>query len=374
MNTPDRTKPASHPRRTGCLAKVIVFSIALGVSLVVGEWVTRLLWEKEAILFPRYHTRATYGPYQLRRLRPNTTFRHTSADGTWTFTTNSQGFRDTRDWHYERTPGLGRVLVLGDSQAQGFECRQERTFSALLERRLRALGQPAEVLNCGVSGFGTAEQLAFFENEGVKYQPDVVVLAWFTNDADDSVKTGLFAVRDGKLVEEKHEHQPGVAVLDAINRWQAGRWLSEHSYLYSLLFNRLWDLKKNLLSKRANAAATEFAIQAPTPEATAANYQRELTGKLLERLHAACAKAGAKLIIVDTPFWTAIDDFESSLPQGQQPIFEQNCEVFLGSDEVLGKYRHVAEFFVAHGQHHISETTHLLMAMALAEKVAGSKQ
>ena len=358
----------------GCLAKVIVFGVTLALALVVAEWVTRALWAEEAILFPRYHTGATYGPYQLRRLRPNTTFRHTSADGTWTFTINSQGFRDTRDWRHERAPGLGRVLVLGDSQAQGFECRQERTFSALLERRLRALGQPAEVLNCGVSGFGTAEQLAFFENEGVKYQPDVVVLAWFANDPDDSVKAGLFAVRDGKLVEEKREHQPGVGVLNALNRWQAVRYLSEHSYFYSLLFNRLWDLRKTLLSKRANAAAAEFATKAPTPGATAANYQHELTAKLLERLHTACAKAGAKLIIVDVPSWTVLDDFDSSLPQGMQPIFEQNCEAFLGSDEVLGKYRRVAEFFVAHGQHHISETTHLLIAMALAEKVAGSTQ
>ena len=41
-------------------------------------------------------------------------------------------------------------------------------------------------------------------------------------------------MRDGKLVAEKFQHQPGVAVLDAINRWAPLRWLAaaaDHHYL-----------------------------------------------------------------------------------------------------------------------------------------------
>jgi hypothetical protein len=348
----------SRPTFRRWLARLIVLGLAGALALLGAEVMTRLLWRQEAILFPRYHTGASYGPYQLRRLRPNTTFHHTSADGSWRFTTNAQGFRDTRDWHYERTPGVRRVLVLGDSHTQGFECRQEATFSALLAEKTGM-----EVLNCGVSGLGTAEQLAFLENEGLKYRPDVVVLAWFANDLDDNVKSGLFTVRDGALVAEKFAHQPGVAVLDALNRWAVLRWASEHSYFYSLLFNRVWDWRKARLSQQASA---EYAIKAPVPEAAVETAQHTLAAKLVERMHAACRQAGAKFVIVDVPAFKAVDDFESSIPAPLRPVFRAHCDVLLASEEVLGAMRGQAPLFVAHGQHHISETTHAALAAALA--------
>jgi lysophospholipase L1-like esterase len=357
-------------RRPRWGARIIVALLATALAFGLGEILTRFVARDTAILFPRYHTGATYGPYQLRRLRPKTTFLHTSADGRWSFTTNAQGFRDTRDWSYERVPGMGRVLVLGDSHTQGFECRQERTFSAVLERKLRAVGQPAEVLNCGISGFGTAEQLAFLENEGLKYHPDAVVLAWYANDFDDNVKSGLFAVHDGKLVAEKFQHLPGVAVLDVINRIPPMRWLSEHSYFYSLLFNRVWEWRKGLLTQQSRVNAAEFASTAPTPEAAVATYQQTLATKLIERMEAACHQAGVKLIIAEIPSFKALDDFDPTPDAPLQSVFREHSDAFLPCEEWLGPYRGVADIFVAHGQGHISETTHLLLGVALAGKIA----
>lgn len=340
------------------IVRLVISGAAALLALVAAEAATRLLWQQDAILFPRYHTGATYGPYALRRLRPQTAFWHTSADGRWLFTTNAQGFRDARDWRYERTPGVRRVLVLGDSHTQGFECRQEQTFSAVLARTLGA-----EVLNAGVSGFGTAEQLAFLEHEGLRYRPDVVVLAWFANDLDDNVKAGLFSVRDGVLVAEKYTHQPGVAVLDALNRWALLRWASEHSYFYSLLFNRAWEWRKARLSQQAG---TEYALKAPAPSADRESAQLVLAARLIERMQAACAGAGAKFVIVDVPSFKAVDDFESSIPAPLVPVFAMHCDALLGSEELLAPMRGREPIFVAHGQHHISEETHARIAAGLA--------
>jgi len=358
------------PRRPRWGVRIVAALIALALAFCVAEVLTRLLAREKTILFPRYHTGASYGPYQLRRLRPKTTFRHTSIDGSWTFTTNAQGFRDTRDWSTERTPGVGRVLVLGDSHTQGFECRQGHTFSAVLERKLNAIGRSAEVFNCGISGFGTAEQLAFLENEGLKYKPDAVVLGWFANDLDDNVKSGLFAVRDGKLVEEKFKHQPGVTALDAINAVPPLRWLSEHSYFYSLLFNRVWEWRKGLLTNQARASAAEFASAAPTQDDAVAAYQRALATKLVERMHAACKQAGVRFVIAEIPVLKRIDDYDPALDAPLLPAFREHSDALLPCDDWLAPYRGVAEIFVPHGQQHISETTHLLLGVALAEKVA----
>lgn len=358
------------PRRARWGARLVVALLATVLAFGVAEMLTRLLGREKAILFPRYHSAATYGKYELRRLRPHTTFRHTSFDGSWTFTTNAQGFRDTRDWRHERTPGVGRVLVLGDSHTQGFECRQDHTFSAVLERKLRVSGKPAEVFNCGISGFGTAEQLAFLENEGLKYQPDAVVLGWFANDLDDNVKAGLFAVREGKLAEEKFDHQPAVAILDALNAWAPLRWLSEHSYFYSMLFNRVWEWRKGLLTREARASAAEFVKAAPTEDAAVATYQHELAVKLVERMAAACRAAGVRFIIAEIPAFKTVDDFDPTPTTALLPEFRKNCDALISCEELLGPYRGVAEIFVPHGQQHISEFTHLLLGVALAEKVA----
>src|SRR5204863_7405009 len=129
--------------------------------------------------------------------------------------------------------GTLRVLALGDSHTQGYEARQDATFSAVLERYLRRHGVRAEVLNTGVSGFSTAEELAFLENEGYRYQPDVVVLAFYANDFEDNLKADLFALDKGDLVEHKHAHVPGVAIQNAIYSLPGARWLSENSYFYS---------------------------------------------------------------------------------------------------------------------------------------------
>lgn len=358
------------PNRARWGARLVIALITTILALGAAELLTRLLARDTTILFPRYHSAATYGPYQLRRLRPHTTFRHTSIDGSWTFTTNAQGFRDTRDWPLERTPGVGRVLVLGDSHTQGFECRQDRTFSAVLERKLRASGKPTEVFNCGVSGLGTAEQLAFLENEGLKYRPDAVVLAWFANDLDDNVKSGLFAVRDGALVGEKFTHQPAVAILEALNRWAPLRWLSEHSYFYSLLFNRVWEWRKGLLTRDARAAAAELVKAEPAQDDAVGNYQRTLAIKLVERMETACRQAGARFIIAEIPPFKAIDDYDTTPDAALLPVFRENCDALLACDDWLGPYRGVADLFVPHGQQHISETTHLLLGVALAEKIA----
>lgn len=368
--------PAPRPTRNRWLAKLIVLSVTTLIVLVIAEIGTRVLWGHQANLFPRYHTGAQYGDYQLRRLRPNTTFYHTSADGTWAFTTNAQGYRDTRNWKHERTTGVKRVLVLGDSHTQGFECRQDKTYSAILEKRLNALGQPTEVLNCGISGMGTAEQLAFLENEGLKYQPDVVVLGWYVNDLDDNVKSNLFAVENGQLVERGKSHVPGVKILDAFNRWAVMRWLSEHSYFYSMVFNRVWEMSKGLLSKRNNAAAdAAFLGSTPSSDTPAGSYQQVLALKLLERMRATCSKAGIKLVVADIPQNPSngpfvSDDFESSLPKPVSEIVQQQADAFLGSEELFGKYRHLTDIFVLHGQHHISETMHLMLGLQLAEKIS----
>ncbi|MBK7975147.1 MAG: hypothetical protein IPK07_18320 [Deltaproteobacteria bacterium] len=76
------------------------------------------------------------------------------------------------------------MLALGDSFTWGWGAAQQDTYPAQLEELLRArTGSPAlEVVNAGVSGYGTVQELLWLDRMGPRLAPDVVVLFYYRND------------------------------------------------------------------------------------------------------------------------------------------------------------------------------------------------
>jgi hypothetical protein len=345
-------------------AALIVFSVA--IALALGELAVRMLYKEQTVLFPRYHTDYRYGEYTLRGIRPNAEFRHTSADGSWKFVTNGKGLRDRREFPYAKPAGTLRVLALGDSHTQGYEVRQEATYSAALERYLARRGVTAEVLNAGVSGFSTAEALAYLENEGHKYQPDVVVLGFYANDFEDNLKAGLFALEDGKLVAVKREHVPGVRIQNAIYAVPGVPWLSENSYAYALAFNGVWMYFKNALRERAKDGvedAPEFEYAVATKSAHS-EYEVALAAVLIERMREFSSARGIRLIVVDIPQPGSAHQVVESVPPGLLKDVE-----LVGSRALLGDFEGAAELHLPRGHRHISEFTHTLIGAELGRRI-----
>lgn len=353
--------------KTRWLANAAILLVTIVTCLFVSEMVVRFLYKDKIVLFPRYHTDAVYGEYRIRRLRPNAEFWHTSIDGRWRFVTNAQGFRDYRNYSYEKPSGTLRIISLGDSHTEGFEVRQEKTFSSVIERYLTAHQIKAEVFNMGISGFSTAEELVYLENEGVKYKPDFVILGFFANDLDDNIKADIFRLQNGELVLNTKTYIPGVKVLNAINRIAPLRWLSENSYLYSFSFNGVWEFaKQSLLSAKKNEMETEYAIK----KGDLNEYQIALTSKLIRRMYDFCQRNGIKLIVLDIPQLADGGlDFRSSVPPSLTQQMETDSYFYVKSTTVLADYSNVTEIFVPHGHRHISETTHLLLGMDIAKKI-----
>lgn len=94
---------------------------------------------------------------------------------------NAKGLRDT-DYPYERVPGKRRILVLGDSLVFGWGVDQGDAFPKVLEGMLPA----TEVINAGVAGYGTDQELLWFRSEGVRYRPDLVILLMCGNDDSEN--------------------------------------------------------------------------------------------------------------------------------------------------------------------------------------------
>jgi hypothetical protein len=98
---------------------------------------------------------------------------------------NRDGLRD-RERALEPRAGILRVAMLGDSYVQGVNVPADQTLPALLEDRLAPClagsSQVPEVINFGVSGYGTAQELLTFRHHAAKYRPHVVMLAVYTGN------------------------------------------------------------------------------------------------------------------------------------------------------------------------------------------------
>jgi lysophospholipase L1-like esterase len=144
---------------------------------------------------------------------------------------NSYGFRD-KEHNYKKEKDVFRILVLGDSFAEGLQVPLEQTFPYILEKRLNsAINKRFEVINLGVSGFSTAQEYLTLKYYGLRYQPDLVILAFYVGKDVEynsltlhpSADTPFFTLNDNKLEEipfkikvskpDKDEEQTKLAVM-----------------------------------------------------------------------------------------------------------------------------------------------------------------
>jgi len=158
------------------LAVAVATCVATFISLVAIEIWVRMAWDE---------SRGTPGfflsdPVLGQRLAAN-------YDGWFAGVparTNSLGFRDIREYTIPKPPGTVRIIVLGDSVTFGHGATFETSYPYLLEQRLRSWNPQVkwEVWNLGVPGYNTAQELAYLNEVGERYEPDLVVVGFFSND------------------------------------------------------------------------------------------------------------------------------------------------------------------------------------------------
>ena len=91
---------------------------------------------------------------------------------------NSIGFRD-RDYPVERSQDQARLLVLGDSFGLALETPQNEVFHVKLKDRYDGT---VEVISMSASAYNTTQELLVYQYLGRQYNPDVVLLVFYTGN------------------------------------------------------------------------------------------------------------------------------------------------------------------------------------------------
>lgn len=187
---------------------------------------------------------------------------------------NSAGQRD-REHTRAKTADTIRVAVIGDSYAEAFQVPVEQAFWAVMEEKLRGSGyvpgKQIEVLNFGVSGYGTAAELLTLRELVWDYAPDIVLLAVTTNNdvADNSrelKKTDeapYFVYREGRLVLDDSFRTSRAFLLRQSKLNRFGRWIKDHLRCLQAV-NEAHRSFKTLLASSKSRGNTSSAEPAST--------------------------------------------------------------------------------------------------------------
>jgi hypothetical protein len=290
---------------------------------------------------------------------------------------NKQGMRDDREISKEAPSGVYRIAVLGDSFAEAFQIDVKDAFWRVLENELNACkafgGKKVEVLNFGVSGYSTTQELLALRTRVWDFHPDMVILAFFTgNDVRDNhpalcqTQPCLFFTSDnGSLLLDRTVLQSTSFRIKSSRLYQQASNMLDNSRLYQFAKK----IKKNLLLKKT-AQRPKIAPQAQQPAGTGAGLaapsaakrsfndaglddalyfppqQKEwreawqITEALLDQMNKEVRQQGARFLLVT---------LTNSIQVHPDPKMRINYAQSIGSDDLLYPDKRIEAFAEAHG-------------------------
>lgn len=231
--------------------------------------------------------------------------------------TNSLGLRDD-EVVLPKPPGTFRILVIGDSFVQASQVSVGQPFTEVLERALNASppspGRPAryDVVNAGVGGWGPGEEYLWLKNEGLKLQPDVVVLQLYLgNDISDSGckilgqdklkhKVCFYFDQNGQLYQDELRPRPP-APYDAIRAP-----LRNSSLLFNVLETGVFEKLDNETRDQGPASnwKSNMGVYAKSPpRGERDNWEEawQVAGALIGEIKQTAEASGARFVLTAAP-------------------------------------------------------------------------
>lgn len=230
-SSPDKQSPSERRAKPPLRVRLAVVALSVVFALLIFELFLRLV----GYTYPVF-----YRPDEVRgySLWPGAEGRY-RREGTAHVRINSDGLRD-REHAKSKPANTLRIAVVGDSYAEAFQVEREQAFWSVLEQNLRACpalaGREVEVINFGVSGYGTAQELLTLREQVWSYSPDVVLLAVTTNndvlDNSRALKVTdeipYFVMNGDQLTLDDSFRRTAAFRLRNSTLNRLGRWLREH--------------------------------------------------------------------------------------------------------------------------------------------------
>jgi lysophospholipase L1-like esterase len=204
--------------------------------------------------------------------------------------TNSFGHRykeyNQSDFHNAQ---YKKMLLLGDSFMFGFGVNIENSIASYLENMLnKDVHLKSVIINAGVVGWGTLQEVTYAKDHFGLFNPDVIILLFCGNDPDDD-KNFIAGIGDR---EKGWFYFPGKLFL------------RDHSHLYRLISSHYTILLHNIIFKIKTKNNKNLIINRQSGCAIT-TLQWERTLKIIKEFHNDYLKFNKKgvLLVLSTSPW-----------------------------------------------------------------------
>jgi len=212
---------------------------------------------------------ADYDKNKGWNLRPN--LRNVKGLSGEQINSNSNGFRGTKEFTLQKIPERKRIAIIGDSYVFGEVNNDNQIFPYYLGEMLPS----AEILNLGVRGYGHDQMLLKLKEEGIKYNPDIVILLFLGLDISRNLETFRDYAKSKYILQNGSLVMTGVPVPTPREIVKADRY---HIYLIDCAKILLYEIKNSIGLQEKE--------------------ENKITAAILKEMKTTCDKSGAKFIIV----------------------------------------------------------------------------
>lgn len=308
----------------GFLLNGLLFLAAVFFALLVGEGIVRTVQPQD--LGNWTYTRDGLTLHLSNMSQVSSRFGHL-------IETNSAGMRD-HEHDLQKPPGVYRILVLGDSFMEANQVEFEDAFVSVLEQRLNdAAVRPIEVVNASVSGWGTDDELTYLIREGIKYRPDLVLIAMtLHNDVSDNLLEEYHEFRNGKIEQRPVTLVPWPSYLIL----KAKEWMASHSHLYHVIFRATRANWVSTEARNLESHVGSLLRRAPDDRILAG---WEMTRQLLQKMKQAADAVNARVAVILLPL--SVQVYPETLPDflASNGFKETDVDLFKPQDmmKAIGK-------------------------------------
>jgi hypothetical protein len=231
---------------------------------------------------------------------------------------NSNGFHD-EERSREKPANTIRIAVLGNSWTEALQVPLDKMYTGVLQGKLNGnscfSGRRVEVLNFGVAGYSTGQELLTLQQEVWNYHPDVVLLAFYPardiannvrelNNAADPERSPYFVDRGGQLVLDDSFRSLPALQPRQIALQNFGYQFNQHILVLQAVnaLQRFGKLRVAMATARQRAESSgmdnlEYAIYAP-PSLVVMQPAWHVTERLLLAMRDEVAAHGAEFRVV----------------------------------------------------------------------------
>ena len=259
---------------------------------------------------------------------------------------NSEGMRD-REFSIIKPKESIRIAVLGDSFSFGSGIKNVNvSYPKLLESKLNRPNENYEILNFGLPGKNTEDEIRILKEKALKYSPDIVIIGYTLNDMKNV---------DASVSEYKF-----ITLLPYL-----GFWLRNVLYSYSYV-----EVKSNYI---LDSFGWKKTVIESILDVYGSERNKEYNDKLFRELRDIAEKNRFKVVIVIFPGLIKFEDYPYKEVHTYLIETSKNNGFYIL--DLFDKYKKYdkEELQVSEYDSHPNELGHRLAAEAILEKLINEK-